>query len=330
MSSRSSKPSLAVIKRRVQETREILKQLGFGSKQSNETAAHSILAILGLSPDEPWSQASNPLMGITPIIEFVHKFYRKKLAPNTRETVRDEAIKYFVEYGLVVRNPDAPERATNSGKTVYQIEPSALALFRKVGTNEWIGALNAFLASGESVRTEIERKRILTVIPVTLPNGDLVTLSAGGQNPLMKKVVEEFCPRFVPGGTVVYLGDTSKKFALLNSVYLASLGTVLSPSAKMPDVVIHDVRRDWLVLVEVVATAGPIDGKRRKELKELFAQSSAGLVFVTAFSTRRVMQSFLGAISWETEVWVADHSDHLIHFNGERFLGPYPDVARSE
>ena len=30
--------------------------------------------------------------------------------------------------------------------------------------------------------------------------------------------------------------------------------------------------------------------------------------------------------TWESEVWVAEDPDHLIHFDGERFLGPYPDV----
>jgi hypothetical protein len=91
-------------------------------------------------------------------------------------------------------------------------------------------------------------------------------------------------------------------------------------------VVVHDTRRNWLLLIEVVTSSGVVDGKRRKELKELFAGCTAGLVFVTAFSTRESMRSFLPQISWETEVWIAENLDHLIHFNGERFLGPYPDV----
>ena len=28
----------------------------------------------------------------------------------------------------------------------------------------------------------------------------------------------------------------------------------------------------------------------------------------------------------ESEVWIAEDPDHMIHFNGERVLGPYPDV----
>jgi hypothetical protein len=143
---------------------------------------------------------------------------------------------------------------------------------------------------------------------------------------LIKQTVEEFCARFMAGGTVFYIGDAEDKFVHLDAVYLKRLGVEIPAPAKMPDVIVHDTRRNWLVLIEVVTSAGPVDGKRRKELKELFAGSRAGLVFVTAFSTREIMRSFLTQISWETEVWVAEDPEHLIHFNGERFLGPYPDV----
>ena len=81
-----------------------------------------------------------------------------------------------------------------------------------------------------------------------------------------------------------------------------------------------------LLLIEAVTSAGPVDGKRRKELKDLFVGCKAGLVFVTAFETRRTMQTFVSHIAWESEVWIAEDPDHKIHFNGERFLGPYPDV----
>ncbi len=185
--------------------------------------------------------------------------------------------------------------------------------------------LNEYLASRAIIRRLAERERNLARIPVTLPSGDTVTLSPGGQNPLIRQVVEEFCPRFAPGAMVVYIGDTESKFLHLESAYLAGLGVVIAPSAKMPDVVVHDTKRNWLLLVEAVTSAGAVDRKRRNELKELFKGCNAGLVFVTAFESRRAMQSFLPLISWETEVWVAEAPDHLIHFDGERFLGPYPD-----
>src|SRR5437667_2018606 len=313
-------------KRKLGETMEILKALGFGSRQSNEVAAYTILALLDLAANVPWSAASNPLRGITPIIEFIARAYGTRYAPNTRETIRDEAVKYFVEAGLLLRNPDNPSRPTNSGQTVYQVEPTALALVRTFGTKPWPAQLKEYLANRVKIRRAVERERNLARIPVKLPSGETVTLSPGGQNPLIKYVIEEFCLRFAPGATIVYIGDAESKFLHLEAAYLEGLGVVIAPSAKMPDAAVHDTKRNWLLLVEAVTSAGAVDWKRRNELKELFKGCKAGLVFVTAFETRRAMQTFLPQISWEMEVWVSEAPDHLIHFNGERFLGPYPDV----
>lgn len=311
---------------KLHDAMEILRSLGFTARQSNVVAGYTLLALLNLKPLQPWSEAAKPLCGITPIIDFIAKAYGVRYAPNTRETIRDEAVKYFVETGTLIRNPDDPNRPTNSGKTVYQIEPTALELFRTFGTLEWSGKLKSYLVARGRIRRELVRERKLARIPVNLPSGETVTISPGGQNPLIKTVIEEFCSRFVPGGTVVYIGDAEDKFLHLDTDYLQQLNVVIPAPAKMPDVVVHDTKRNWLLLIEAVTSAGPVDGKRRKELKDLFAGCNAGLVFVTAFSTREVMRSFLTQISWETEVWVAEDPEHLIHFNGERFLGPYPDV----
>jgi hypothetical protein len=311
---------------KLREAKEVLKAIGFSARQSNEVAAYSFLALLELKPCQPWSEANEPLRGITPIIKFVAEEYGVSYAPNTRETVRDEAVKYFVESGMLIRNPDDPNRPLNSGKTVYQIEPTALELFRTFGTLEWGGKLKSYLRECSRIREELLRERKLSRIPVRLPSGKTVTISPGGQNPLIKSVIEVFCPCFVPGGIVVYIGDAENKFLHLDTDYLQRLGVVIPAPAKMPDVVIHDTKRNWLLLIEAVTSAGPVDGKRRKELKELFSGCKAGLIFVTAFSTRDAMRSFLTQISWETEVWVAEDAEHMIHFDGERFLGPYPDV----
>lgn len=316
--------------RKLDEAMSILKDLGFGPRQSNEVAAYTLLALLDLLPTQLWSEANCPLCGITPMITFIGANYGVHYAPNTRETIRDEAVKYFFEAGMLVRNPDKLDRPPNSGKTVYQIEPHALETLRSYGTLEWSARLESYLGSRITIRHELERRRELARIPVTLHDGQSVSLSPGGQNPLIKTVIEEMCPRFAPGAVVIYIGDAEAKHLHLNEPYIEKLGVIVSAPAKMPDVIVHDKERNWLLLIEAVASAGPVDGKRRKELKELFAGCKAGLVFVTAFANRDVMRSFLTQISWETEVWVANDPDHMIHFNGERFLGPYPDVLPSQ
>jgi hypothetical protein len=236
-------------------------------------------------------------------------------------------VKYFVEEGLLVKNPDNPARPTNSGKTVYQIEQAALRLCRTFKTAQWDAALKGYLAARDEIKRELQRARELDRIPLRLPDGGQITLSPGGQNPLIKASIEEFCPRYVPGGTVLYVGAAENKFQHYEADYFKRLGIEIDSAAKMPDVVAHDPKRECLVIGEAVTSAGVVDGKRRKELKELFAGFRSGLVFVTAFATRTDMGRLLSQIFWETEVWIAEDADHVVHFNGERFLGLYPDTV---
>jgi hypothetical protein len=165
----------------------------------------------------------------------------------------------------------------------------------------------------------------MTKPSANLANSQKIRLSPAGQNVLVKKIIDDFCTIFTPGCLVIYVGDTKKKCAYFDSKALASLGIDIQEPGKMPDVVVYHKEKNWLVLIEALTSHGPVDPKRRKELKELFSGSTAGLVFVTAFLDRSEMIKYGNDISWGTEVWIADSPTHLIHFNGERFLGPYEE-----
>lgn len=147
--------------------------------------------------------------------------------------------------------------------------------------------------------------------------------SRGGQNTLIKAVIDEFCPRYTPGGTVCYLGDAGEKITKEEHDYLSGLNLKLDAHGKMPDVIVHLKDKNWLVLIEAVTSHDPIDNKRKRELEKLFADATGDLVFITAFSTRESMAECLDDISWGTHVWLAEDPSHLIHFDGEKFLGPY-------
>jgi adenine-specific DNA-methyltransferase len=312
------------VRERIEEAQDVLKQLDFPSAQQNERSALTLLALLALEPDDPWSNALEPLVGITQMMEYFAEHYGKRYAPNTRETVRRSTVHQFVDAGLVLLNPDDPTRPTNSGQTVYQIERSALDLLRTYGTKAWGSNLAAYRASVKSLRELYEAERQMQRIPVTLPDRERITLSPGGQNVLIKKVIEEFCSRFAPGGRVLYVGDTDEKFTKYDREAFASLNVHIDRHGKMPDVIVHHPAKSWLLLVEAVTSHGPLDAKRHNELKRIFANAKAPLVFVTAFLSRSVMARYLTDISWETEVWCADAPSHMIHFDGERFLGPPP------
>lgn len=311
--------------RKIKEAMEILNTLGFPRQQQNERSALTLLSLLGLKPGDRWEDASDPLIGITPMMEFFDEHYGKRYAPNTRETVRRQTVHQFVQAGLIVPNPDKPSRPTNSPKAVYQIQPSALKLLREFGKPKWPECLLGYLQTVETLKGLYARERDMRRIPVKLVSAKEIRLSPGGQNVLIKKILDDFCPLFTPGARVVYVGDTQRKWAYFDSETLQVLGVEIEEHGKMPDVVVHYLEKNWLVIIEAVTSHGPVNPKRRQELRELFARSKAGLVYVTAFPDRRTMMKYLDDISWETEVWIAQSPTHVIHFNGERFLGPYED-----
>ena len=320
-----SKPGLRQIRKRLDEAREMLVDLGLPRAQQNDRSALTLLALVNVTPLMPWAQATNPLMGITPIMEFADTQFGKKYAPNTRETFRRQTMHQFVDAGVALYNPDQPDRPVNSPDAVYQVEPGLLKVIRCFGTDRWQASLREWLITAGTLQARYARDRDMERIPLVLPNGKRLVLSPGVHNLLAGKIIHEFCPRFLPGGALVYVGDTEYKHAYFDEEALGQLGVVIDSHGKMPDVVVHYTARNWLVLIEAVTTHGPVDPKRHAELAHLFAGSTAPLVFVTAFLDRSSMVKYLGDISWETEVWVADSPSHMIHFNGERFLGPYDD-----
>ena len=307
---------------RIKEAVGILKALGLPKAQQNERSALCLLALLNLTPEKNWSEAESPLMGITPIMEWVREHYDKEYAPNTRETFRRQTMHQFCDAGLTLYNPDNPERPVNSPKTVYQIAPEVLSLLRTFGTEKWRDELGAYLAKQKTLAARYASEREHHLIPVKFKGGE-IRLSPGEHSALIKAIIEEFAPRFAPGSELVYVGDTGNKWRYLNAELLSALGVTIDSHGKMPDVVLYFPEKNWLLLTEAVTSHGPVDAKRHAELAALFSNSTAGLVYITAFPSREVMGRYIREIAWETEVWVADSPSHLIHFNGERFLGPY-------
>jgi hypothetical protein len=307
----------------IEAAKQAIVSLGLPRGQQNERSALCLLALLNLTPEKTWADAGSPLMGITPIMDWAREHYGKDYAPNTRETVRRQTMHQFMAAGIALYNPDEPDRAVNSPKAVYQIEPATLALLRTFGTPAWHDNLRDYLAQRETLAAQYAMERAQNRVPVQIAPGKQITLSPGEHSELIRAIIEEFAPRFAPGSRLVYVGDTGSKWGYFDAVLLASLGVAVDAHGKMPDVVLYDEQKNWLLLVESVTRHGPVDAKRHAELSRLFSGASAGLVYVTAFPNRSVMARYLRAIAWETEVWVADAPSHLIHFDGERFCGPY-------
>ena len=307
----------------IETARQIIISLRLPRAQQNERSALCLLALLNLTPGKAWADAQAPLIGITPIINWVREHYDKEYAPNTRETIRRQTMHQFRDAGIALYNPDRLDRPVNSPKAVYQIEPTALALLRTFNTPAWDDALRTYLAERETLIARYAREREQNRVPVEISPGKRITLSPGEHSKLIQAIIENFAPRFAPGSVLVYVGDTEDKWGYFDVDLLAELGVNVDSHGKMPDVVLYYTEKNWLLLVESVTSHGPVDGKRHDELTTLFAKAKPRLVYVSAFPNRAIMGQYLSTIAWETEVWVADAPSHLIHFDGARFLGPY-------
>lgn len=309
---------------RVDEARHLLGTLGFDTERCNERSAMVLLALLHLRPGDRWSEATNPMLGTRAIMDWIADEYETPYKPNTRETIRRRTLHQFNDALLTVENPDQPDRPVNSPKWCYQVHPRALNVIRAASSDRFDEEIAAYLADVPGLKAQYEAARAMARIPVTLPDGESLTLSPGGQNVLLKQIVENFCPYFTPGGVVLYVGDAGSKWAQFDEARLAELGVSVDEHGTMPDLVVHLPDKNWLVLLEAASSHGPVDPQRHGELGRRFANSTAGLVYVSCFPSRSEMRKYLTDIAWETDVWCADNPTHLIHFDGEQFLGPYP------
>ena len=151
----------------------------------------------------------------------------------------------------------------------------------------------------------------------------LLKLSPGKHNSLQVAIIEQFGPRFAPASEVLYLGDTARKHVLCKADAIAALGIHITEHDKLPDVVLFDAAERWLYFVEAVTSHGPVSPKRHAEIESMALSCRAERIYVTAFLTKSDFRRHAADITWETEVWIAETPDHLIHFNGPKFLGPY-------
>ncbi len=263
------------------------------------------------------------MLRIWDIMGFMRERYHKDYAANSRETIRRQTIHQFEQARIVDRNPDDPTRPTNSGKTVYQLTDEVVPLLKAYGKPAFEKELKAFINRFGSLQEAYRRSREGLRVPLTLPAGSIVYLSPGEHNVLQVAIVEQLGPRFAPGASVLYVGDTALKHVVCEAEELKRIGVPITEHDKLPDVLFYWPEKNWLYLIEAVTSHGPVSPKRHRELEKMLQDCTAERVYVTAFHTMHDFRKYAADIAWETEVWIAENPDHMIHFNGPKFLGPY-------
>jgi hypothetical protein len=307
----------------IEEAAEILRSLGPPKAQQNARSALTLLALADLEPEAKWKATKRPLLRTVDIMEFMRKRYGKDYKPNSRETIRRQTLHQFEQARIADRNPDDPARPTNGGNTVYRLTEDAAAILRSYRGASFNKKVASFIERFGSLQEAYLHRRADNKIPLKTADGSTIFLSPGIHNRLQVAVIEEFGPRFAPGANLLYVGDTAKKNIVFDAHELLKLSIPVTEHDKLPDIILYWPEHNWLLLIEAVTSHGPVSPKRHHEIETMLKDCPAERIYVTAFLDPKAFRKYAGDIAWETEVWIAETPQHMIHFNGPKFLGPY-------
>jgi len=302
---------------KLEEAKKMLKELKVPLKQQSDLCGYVILAMADIKKNDKWAKATNKWIRIHEVIAFIRDFYEVSYAENSRETFRKQAMHHFRNAAFIEDNGTA----TNSPNYRYRLTDEMLLLVKTYQSSQWEEHKNKFLKSHQNLIDLYSSKKEVRKMPVKI-NGDDFTFSPGKHNQLQKLIIEEFAPRFAENSECLYVGDTIQKDLVKNEEKLKGLGFEITLHDKMPDVVLYAEDKNWIYFVESVTSVGAMEPKRIKEIEEMTKNVSAGKIYVTAFLDFKTFKRFSDFLAWETEVWIADMPDHMIHLNGDKFLGP--------
>lgn len=302
---------------KIEEAKEILEKVGLPRAQTAPVCIYALLCLAGLKKDDAWKCSSNEWIRIHDILSFTAENYGVEYAENTRETIRKQAMHHFRNAALIEDNG----KATNSPAYRYRITDEFLRMLQSYGTDEWDAALSDFQSSHESLIETYASKKEMKKMSVKINAKDL-SFSPGKHNALQKAIIEEFAPRFAENCICLYVGDTIKKDLICEQEKLTELGFEITVHEKMPDVVLYVEDKQWIYFIEAVTSVGPMSPKRIIEINEMTKNVKCGKIYVTAFPNFTTYKQFSEELAWETEVWISEMPDHMIHLNGDKFMGP--------
>ena len=300
---------------KVKKIKELLGILDLPKKQQTDICTLTILSMANLKKRTKWEEATNEWLRIHDIIAFANRNYNVSYAENSRETFRKQALHHFRNAAIVEDNA----MATNSPNYRWRLTDEFVEIIRNINISD--DPLIAFKNNHAGLKEIYASKKEMKKMPVKI-NGIDFTFSKGEHNQLQKAIIEEFAPRFAPDAECLYVGDTIQKDLVKYDERLKELGFEITVHDKMPDVILYRSDKDWLYFIEAVTSVGPIDSKRMQEILEMTERVSSGKIFITAFLDFKTYKKFSEQLAWEAEIWLAESPEHMIHRNGDRFLGP--------
>jgi len=314
------------VQKMINEALEILEDVGIPleskTERGMERMAVCFLAVASVT--DSWSKAScDNFYKTRDIISYVNAHFEENISSGSYDDIRRKDLKLLVLADLVVNSGEKQLSATNDPTRGYSLNVDFRNLIIHYGTKKWKEKLETFIKNRPSLKDILNRKRAIEYVPVKIPQGIELHFSSGEHNILQKKIIEEFLPRFGVGCSVLYVGDTANKLLYIDEENLKRINFFKLSHDELPDIIAYNTVHNWLYLIEAVYSSGPMSEIRVHELKKLLKDCKADLIFITAFLKRDDFRKWSTEIAWETEVWIADNPDHLIHFNGSKYLGPY-------
>ncbi len=299
-----------------------------------EKMSMSFLSLCGVNKASSWDKTKSLVDGhilrTREIIEYINENFEEKISSGSYDDIRRKDLVRPVGMGLIVKSANKPDADTNDGTRGYALEDRFSDLVKSFGTEQWQGKLDSFEIDQDYI-DQFESKRESKKIEVKLEEGVTIALDDGPHNQIQKAIVEEFLPIFGHAATVLYIGDTSEKKMHKYSEKMKEIGLDIADRGMLPDIIAFSDSKKWVYLIEAVHSSNPLNAERCIELKRTVLNDCPyGVVFVTAFLSRKDFSKWMPQIAWETEVWLADNPNHMIHFNGDRFLGPHASPPNRE
>ena len=254
------------------------------------------------------------------ILQFENKNYGESISPGSYDDIRRKDLKLLVLAGIAISSSAFESQATNDGSRGYCLSDEFATLLQAYNTPDWPNALKEYKKNVKNLEEELEQKREVERVPVKLPSGKELILTYGEHNQLQKAIIEQFLAIFGKGSEVLYVGDTKEKLLHKEEERLNELGFFNLDHDELPDVVAYNAEKNLLFLVEAFHCTGQWDKTRLYKVKQKLKNCHANLIFVSAFENIDQFRTKSNDIAWETEVWIADIPEHMIHFNGWKFL----------
>lgn len=320
----------------LEEAEDILAAFGIPldklSSKQRAHAARTFVALAGLKVGDPWTQAqdmSTLTLTTKQILRFGRLHHGETRSDGSYDDVRRKDLLLPIAARVIQSAANNVNANTNDGTRGYGIHPKAAQLARMFGTELWAKSCNTFQNEWPSLIKELERARALRRIPIRIADDLVLSFERNVHNQVQKAVVEVFLELFGQGAELLYVGDATDRGKFRNEERLRELGVFDLEHDKLPDVAAYSKSKNWLFLIEAVDSANPVTELRRLTFERLLeGKCKADRVYVSAFPDRATFRRFAGEIAWETEVWVADAPEHMVHFNGDKFLGPHTTSAK--